>query len=81
MTALGQCMAYFMNGLGELSSQIRYSLMAAASNIFLSILLGKIMGLAGVTWATVISIVIFSILLIGRDAIRYLRLFMTQENI
>jgi O-antigen/teichoic acid export membrane protein len=81
MTALGQCMAYFMNGLGELSSQIRYSLMAAASNVFLSILLGKIMGLAGVTWATVVSIVIFSILLIGRDAIRYLRLFVAQENI
>lgn len=80
LTAVGQCMAYFMNGLGEISSQMRYSVMAASSNIFLSILLGKMIGLAGVTWATVISILIFSIILVGKDTIKYLHLFMAQRD-
>jgi O-antigen/teichoic acid export membrane protein len=78
LTAVGQGMACFMNGLGEISSQMRYSIMAAASNIFLSILLGKMIGLSGVAWATVISIIIFSIMLVGRDTIGHLRLLHAQ---
>jgi O-antigen/teichoic acid export membrane protein len=67
-TAVGQCIGYLMNGLGKVSSQAIYGAIAAITNLVLSIILGKMFGLAGVTWATTIAIAIFSILLIGNKA-------------
>jgi O-antigen/teichoic acid export membrane protein len=81
LTAIGQCIAYFMNGLGEISGQMWYAVMAATSNVFLSILLGKLIGLSGVTWATVICIIIFSVLLVGKDALGHIRLFTAECKI
>ena len=67
-TAFGQCIGYLMNGLGKVSAQAVYGIVAAMTNLVLSIVLGKIFGLSGVTWATTIAIVIFSIILIGSKA-------------
>ena len=67
-TAVGQCIGYLMNGLGKVSSQAIYGIVAAITNLVLSVILGKIFGLSGVTWATTIAIVIFSIILIGSKA-------------
>jgi O-antigen/teichoic acid export membrane protein len=67
-TAFGQCIGYLMNGLGKVSAQAIYGAIAAITNLVLSVVLGKIFGLAGVTWATTIAIGIFSILLIGSKA-------------
>jgi O-antigen/teichoic acid export membrane protein len=80
LTAVGQCVAYFMNGLGEISGQMWYAIMAAISNVFLSVVLGKLMGLAGVTWSTVICIIIFSVGLVGKDALKHIRLFTAEIN-
>jgi O-antigen/teichoic acid export membrane protein len=81
LTAIGQCIAYFMNGLGEISGQMWYAVMAAISNLFLSVILGNFMGLAGVTWSTIICITIFSIGLVGKDALKHIRLFTAKINI
>jgi O-antigen/teichoic acid export membrane protein len=67
-TAGAQCIGYLMNGLGKVSSQAIYGAIAAITNLVLSVILGKIFGLAGVTWATTIAIIIFSLILIGRKA-------------
>lgn len=69
-TAFGQCISYLMNGLGKVSFQAVYGVVAALTNLVLSVMLGKLIGLSGVTWATTIAIAIFSILLIGRDALK-----------
>jgi O-antigen/teichoic acid export membrane protein len=69
-TAGGQCIGYLMNGLGKVSAQAIYGAIAAITNLVLSVVLGKMFGLAGVTWATTIAIIIFSILLIGSKALK-----------
>jgi O-antigen/teichoic acid export membrane protein len=68
-TAFGQCIGCLLNGLGKVADQAIYGVLAALTNLALSILLGKLFGLAGVTWATTIAIVIFSIILIGSKAL------------
>ncbi len=73
VTALSKCIAYLLNGLGQLSSQTLYGMIAALSNLILSVILGKAWGLAGVTWSTVICISIFSIGGTGRDTWKILK--------
>jgi O-antigen/teichoic acid export membrane protein len=68
-TAIGQCIGCLLNGLGKVSYQAIYGVIAALTNLGLSIILGKLFGLSGVTWATTIAIVIFSIILIGGKAL------------
>jgi O-antigen/teichoic acid export membrane protein len=69
-TAISKCIAYLLNGLGQLAGQATYGTIAAFTNVLLSIALGKIFGLSGVTWSTVFCISVFSIVLVGRDAQR-----------
>jgi O-antigen/teichoic acid export membrane protein len=73
MTAVGKCIAYLLNGLGQLSSQTLYGAIAAGGNLLLSVILGQAWGLAGVTWSTVICIGIFSIGGTGRDTWKILK--------
>ena len=50
--------AMAMNGLGRVERLMVYGLVAAAINVALSIVLGKLIGVAGVCWATDISALI-----------------------
>jgi O-antigen/teichoic acid export membrane protein len=78
-TAISKCLAYLLNGLGQLASQARYGVMAAILNPLLSIILGQMLGLSGVTWSTVICIGIFSLGLVGSDVRRIVRNFPKNE--
>lgn len=74
LTAGGQCISMLMNGLGEIKSQVIISSAAAVTNLILSIALGNLIGSSGVAWATGICVLIFSLLLIGSNALNKLKL-------
>lgn len=69
LLAIGQCIAMLINGLGRLKLQSFIAPLSAISNIFLSFTLGNTIGIGGVTLATSICILIFSIILLGFDAL------------
>jgi O-antigen/teichoic acid export membrane protein len=69
LLSVSQCVAVLVNALGRLKLQTFVAPISALSNIILSIMLGRLMGLHGVTLATTICILIFSILIVGGDAI------------
>lgn len=73
LLAIGQCIAMLINGLGRLKLQSFVAPLSAISNIFLSFTLGEKIGIAGVTLATSICILVFSIILIGFDALLSIR--------
>ena len=64
-----QCVAVLVNGLGRLKFQSYVAPMSAVANLLLSFWLGKAIGIQGVTLATAICILVFSVLLVGGDAI------------
>jgi O-antigen/teichoic acid export membrane protein len=73
LITVSNAIAILANGLGEIRSQAILSPIFALFNLVFSVLLGKWLGVAGVTIATSIGIVIFSIFLVGgnlRDGIR-----------
>jgi O-antigen/teichoic acid export membrane protein len=57
MVVINWCNAHSMamNGLGRVERMMVYGLVAAALNVALSIVLGKLIGVAGVCWATDIA--------------------------
>jgi O-antigen/teichoic acid export membrane protein len=55
------CIAMLVNGLGRLKKQTIFAPMSAVCNLVLSIILGKAIGVNGVTIATTISVLIFSV--------------------
>jgi O-antigen/teichoic acid export membrane protein len=61
LLAISQCIAILVNGLGRLKIQSWIAIASAICNLSLSFLLGQSIGIAGVTVATSISILIFSI--------------------
>ena len=61
------------NGLGEIKIMSSVAPIAAVVNLFLSIKLGETIGMQGVTLATAICILIFSILIVGGDILTRLR--------
>jgi O-antigen/teichoic acid export membrane protein len=65
LITIGNAIAILANGLGEIRSQAILSPAFALFNLVFSILLGKWLGVAGVTIATSIGVLIFSILLVG----------------
>ena len=69
LLAVGQCVAMLLNGLGRLRLQSFIAPISAVSNILLSFILGKTIGIGGVTLATSICILLFSIVLLGFDAL------------
>lgn len=62
LLSISQCMAIASNGIGEVKLQSILGPIAAITNIFLSIFLGNKMGVLGITLATSICIVAFSII-------------------
>jgi O-antigen/teichoic acid export membrane protein len=70
LLCLSQCIAMLINGLGEIRTMFLSAPLAAVTNIILSITLGKSMGIHGITFATAICILVFSIIIIGGDAMR-----------
>jgi O-antigen/teichoic acid export membrane protein len=65
LMAMGTAISILANGLGKMKFQATVAPVFALFNLGLSILLGKWLGMAGVTIATSIGIMIFSILLVG----------------
>lgn len=68
LNALRTCLAMLLNGLGSLRSQVVFGPLAGLCNLGLSWWLGQRLGTPGVAWATVISLLVFWIGLIGYDA-------------
>jgi O-antigen/teichoic acid export membrane protein len=65
LITVSSAIAILANGLGEIRSQAILAPAFALFNLVFSILLGKWLGVAGVTIATSIGVLIFSILLVG----------------
>jgi O-antigen/teichoic acid export membrane protein len=73
LMSLGNTTAMLVNGLGELRLQSFVAPISAIANLVLSIVLGKAIGIQGVTLATAICTFIFSILLVGGNGILAMR--------
>ena len=69
LLCVSQCVAMLVNGLGRLKLQSLVAPISAITNLLLSITLGKAIGIQGVTLATSVSILLFSIFLVGGDSI------------
>ena len=65
LLAVGNAISMLANGLGEIRTQAILSPAFALFNLVLSVLLGKWLGAAGVTIATAIGLLIFSVGLMG----------------
>jgi O-antigen/teichoic acid export membrane protein len=65
LTTVSTAFSILANGLGRIRFQATIAPIFALFNLGLSILLGKWLGMAGVTIATSIGVLIFSILLVG----------------
>ncbi len=73
LIAIAQCIAMLINGLGDINVQALVSPISAISNLSLSVLLGQLIGLSGVTWATGICTLIFSLVIVGGAALNKLQ--------
>jgi O-antigen/teichoic acid export membrane protein len=73
LISLANTTAMLVNGLGELRLQSFVAPISAIANLLLSIGLGKAIGVQGVTLATAICTLIFSILLVGGNGILVMR--------
>jgi len=73
--AAARCIATFLNGIGSIRSQVIFGPVGAVFNIILSVLLGRLMGPAGVALATVVCLLIIWIVIIGQDAGNRIREF------
>jgi O-antigen/teichoic acid export membrane protein len=69
LLSIAQCIGMLVNGLGRLKLQSFVAPVSAFTNVGLSIWLGKTIGIQGVTLATSICLLIFSVLLVGGDSI------------
>ncbi len=65
LITVSSAIAILANGLGKIRSQAIWAPAFALFNLVFSILLGKWLGVAGVTIATSIGVLIFSVLLVG----------------
>jgi O-antigen/teichoic acid export membrane protein len=65
LMTMGNAISVLANGLGEVRSQAILAPVFAMFNLVMSILLGKWLGVSGVTIATSIGLLLFSILLVG----------------
>ncbi len=73
--AAARCIATFLNGIGSIRSQVIFGPVGAVFNIILSVLLGRLMGPAGVALATAACLLIIWIAIIGQDAGKRIREF------
>lgn len=75
ITTVAHSVGILINGLGILSVATVAGPIQAITNLVLSVALGYLIGVSGVAWATGISLFIFSLGIMGTDAIRKLKLF------
>ena len=61
-------------GLCEVSISAKAGIAQGFVNILLSIILGRFMGVAGVSWASAICLLIFSIGIIGSQIVKKLKI-------
>jgi O-antigen/teichoic acid export membrane protein len=80
LLSISQCVAMLVNGVGRLKLQSFVAPLSAITNLLLSIWLGKMMGMQGVTLATSICILFFSIFLVGGDSILGMKQISTNKN-
>jgi O-antigen/teichoic acid export membrane protein len=73
LLSIDVCMSTLTNGLGELKVQSFVAPIAAITNLCLSLILGKMIGIQGVTLATAICILFFSIFLVGGSSMLLLK--------
>lgn len=73
VNAAARCVSTLLNGLGAVRSQAIFGPLGGATNLLLSWLLGRWLGVPGIAWATVICLVIFWLGVMGRDAALRLR--------
>lgn len=73
LLALSHCVGTLLNGLGKIKSQAIFGLIAGVVNVLLSIILGRAIGVSGVSWSTAICLLIFSIGIIGIQTLKTLR--------
>ena len=70
VNAAARCISTLLSGLGAIRMQAIYGPVAGLTNLLLAILLGRLIGPAGVVWATVTCLLLFWIALMGREARR-----------
>jgi O-antigen/teichoic acid export membrane protein len=70
LLSMSQSIGTLINGLGEIETMFIVAPISAISNIFLSIFLGQSIGIHGITVATAICILLFSVIITGGDAMK-----------
>ena len=78
LTSVAHSFGVLICGLGDLSVAATVGLLQGITNIFLSLVLGYLIGVSGVAWATGICILVFSLGMMGKDALRQLKLFQKE---
>ncbi|MBW4665960.1 MAG: oligosaccharide flippase family protein [Cyanomargarita calcarea GSE-NOS-MK-12-04C] len=73
LTSIAQCVAMLVNGLGEIKLQAFVAPISAICNLLLSVILGNLIGVSGVAWATGICVLLFSLLAVGGDILKKLK--------
>jgi O-antigen/teichoic acid export membrane protein len=73
ITAIAQCIATLLNGLGQVRIQAVSGVVAGFFNLIASVVLGMLMGPSGVAWATGLTILLFSIGWVGSKMAVYLK--------
>jgi O-antigen/teichoic acid export membrane protein len=73
LSSVAQCVAMLVNGLGEIRLQTFVAPISAITNLFLSLILGNLIGVSGVAWSTGICILIFSLGIVGNDIFRKMK--------
>jgi O-antigen/teichoic acid export membrane protein len=80
LLSISQCVAMLVNGLGRLKLQSFVAPVSAVTNLVLSIWLGRTIGIQGVTLATAICILIFSISIVGGDSMLRMKQIVLRSN-
>jgi O-antigen/teichoic acid export membrane protein len=73
LLAIGHCIGTLLNGMGIIKSQVIFGLAGGLTNLVLSIVLGHLLGVAGICWATAICLLIFPIGIIGIHTLKTLQ--------
>ena len=78
ITTVAHCVGVLINGLGIFAVATLAGPLQGISNLLLSVFLGHVMGVSGVAWATGICLLVFSLGVMGTDALRKLKVFQKE---
>lgn len=73
INSIARCVSTLLNGLGAVRSQAILGPVGGAVNLILSWFLAKRLGVPGVAWATSICLLLFWVVVMGREALYRLR--------